>query len=120
MLHKTRGIVLHTTDYAESSLIVKIYTELYGMQSYLINSVRRPKAKINSNLFQPLTLVELVVYHKHTGNLQRLKEISSNPQLVSIPYFTVKTSVAMFLNEVIYYSIREEEANSDMFRFLFN
>ena len=28
MLHKTRGIVLHTTDYSETSIVAKIYTEL--------------------------------------------------------------------------------------------
>ena len=45
MLEKTRGIVMHTTDYSESSVVVKIFTEAFGMQSYLVNSVRKPKAK---------------------------------------------------------------------------
>ena len=51
MLRKTRGIVLHVTDYAETSLVVKIYTEDFGLQSYLINGVRKQKAKFKSNLF---------------------------------------------------------------------
>ena len=45
MLHKTRGIVFKTTDYGESSVIVQIFTEKFGLQSYIINAVKKPKAK---------------------------------------------------------------------------
>ena len=45
MLEKTRGIVLRTTDYGETSLVVKVFTEAYGLQSYIVNSVRKPGAK---------------------------------------------------------------------------
>ena len=120
MLRKTRGIVLHVTDFAETSLVVKIYTEEFGMQSYLINGVRKPKAKFQSNLFQPLSLVDVVAYYKPGAGLKRISEIGCNPQHKSIPYDMVKTSVAIFINEVIYRSIREEEKNPDLFDFLFN
>ncbi|HQS52668.1 MAG TPA: recombination protein O N-terminal domain-containing protein, partial [Daejeonella sp.] len=46
MLHKTRGIVFKTTNYAESSVVVQIFTEKFGLQSYLINGIKRPKSKI--------------------------------------------------------------------------
>ena len=57
MLHKTRGIVFSYTEYRETSLIVKIYTELFGIQSYIVNGVRKKNAKLNVGWFQPLTLV---------------------------------------------------------------
>ena len=75
MLHKSRGIILTSTDYGEASLVVKIYTALFGIQSYLINSVRKRNARIHSNIFQPLTPVDLVVYHKNRPGLQRISEI---------------------------------------------
>jgi DNA repair protein RecO (recombination protein O) len=120
MLRKTRGIVLHVTDYAETSLVVKIYTEDFGLQSYLINGVRKQKAKFKNNLFQPLTLVDMVAYHKEGHGLKRISEINAHPQFTSIPYDIVKSSVAIFLNEVIYRSIREEEKNQTLFDFLHN
>lgn len=120
MLRKTRGIVLHVTDYAETSLVVKIYTEDFGLQSYLINGVRKQKSKFKNNLFQPLNLVDLVAYHKEGQGLKRISEISVSPQFTSIPYDIVKSSVAIFLNEVIYRSIREEEKNKSLFDFLHN
>jgi len=69
MLHKTRGIVFKTTDYSESSVIVQVFTEKFGLQAYLINGVKKPRAKISRNMLQPLHLLEMVVYHKPNGNL---------------------------------------------------
>lgn len=120
MLRKTRGIVLHVTNYSETSIVAKIYTEEFGMQSYLVNGVRKQKAKFNNNIFQPLSLVDLVAYQKEGQGLKRISEISCNPQFAAIPYDIVKSSVAIFLNEVVYRCIREEEANAPMFDFLHN
>lgn len=120
MIQKTRGIVLQTTDFAESSIIARVYTEAYGMQSYLVNSVRKKKPRFNANIFQPLTLVELVAYHKTGKGLHRLSEITCAPHYTTIPYDFIKSSLALFINELLYKSIKEEEANDTLFNFLFH
>ena len=120
MIYKTRGIVLHHIKYSETSVIAKIYTELFGLQSYLINGVRRQKAKVKANLLQPLSLVDMIVYHKEKKGLQRIRDVSGNPPLSSIPYDFPKSSVALFIAEILYKSIREEEANTNLFEFLFH
>ena len=98
MLHKTRGIVFSYTEYRETSLIVKIYTELFGIQSYIVNGVRKKNAKLNVGWFQPLTLVELVVYHKERHGLQRISEIRPMPALRDIPFYVIKSAIVLFLN----------------------
>jgi len=75
MLHKTKGIVLNYIKYSDTSIIAKIYTEAFGLQSYIVNSVRSSKAKNKIALFQPLTLLEMVVYHKNHQGLQRISEM---------------------------------------------
>jgi DNA repair protein RecO (recombination protein O) len=120
MLHKTRGIVFHTTDYSETSIVAKIYTEMFGVQSYLVNSVRKKNAKTRSNIFQPLSLVEMVVYHKERGGLQRISEIRNTPQYRSIPFDVSKSSILLFLHEVLYRAIREEDSNPTLFEYLFS
>src|SRR3990172_7140574 len=120
MIYKTRGIVLHHIKYSETSVIAKIYTELFGLQSYLINGVRSQKAKVKANLLQPLSLVDMIVYHKEKKGLQRIRDVSGNPPLSSIPYDFPKSSVALFIAEILYKSIREEEANTNMFEFIFH
>lgn len=118
MLHSTRGIVLHTVKYSETSLIAKIYTELFGLQSYLIKGIRKQKAKIRPMLFQHLTLVDLIVYHKEKSTLQTIKEIQIAFPYKSIPFDIRKSSLALFINELLYKSIREEESNRKLFDFI--
>lgn len=120
MLHKSRGIILVSSEYGETSLIVQIYTELFGIQSYIVNSVRKKHSRIHSNIFQPLTPVDLVVYHKERPGLQRISDIRPNPPLVNIPFDVIKSSMVFFLDEVLYKSIREEESNSLLFDFIFD
>ncbi len=120
MLHKTRGIVFHVTDFSESSVVVKVYTELFGLQSYLLNGIRNKKSKIKSAVLQPMSLLEMVVYHKERSGLQRIKEIRQQPQFGSIPFDVMKASMVMFINEVIYKSVKEEEENHELFDFIFH
>ncbi|MFC2102076.1 DNA repair protein RecO [Bacteroidota bacterium] len=120
MLHKTRGIVLHSFKYSESSLIVKAFTESFGLQSYMLKGVRSQKAKNKPALFQPLTLLELVVYHKEKTSLHPVKEVRLAIPTHSTASDIRKSSIALFLAELIYRSIREEETNSHLFEFLWN
>lgn len=120
MLHKTRGIVLKTTLYSESSVIVQVFTEKFGIQSYLINGVKKPKAKIPMNVLQPLHLLDMVVYHKVNTQLQRVSEVRPSPVLKSIPYDVIKNTIVQFLNEVLYKSIRQQGADDALFSFIYN
>lgn len=120
MLHKTRGIVLKTTLYSESSVIVKVFTEKFGIQSYLINGVKKPKAKIPINILQPLHLLDMVVYQKANTQLQRVAEARPSPVFRNIPYHIVKNTIIQFLNEVLYKSIAQQHHDQALFDFIFN
>ena len=120
MLHKTRGIVLKTTLYSESSVVVQIFTDKFGIQSYMVNGVKRPKAKIRMNMLQPLHLVDMVVYHKPSSSIQRISELRPSPVFRSIPYDIIKSTIIMFLNEVLYKSIRQQNADENIFDYIFN
>ena len=85
MLHKTKGIVIGYIPYRESSIIVKLYTENFGIQSYIENGVRSAKGKNKIALFQPMTLLDVVVYHNDKKDLHRISEIKCTSPLVSIP-----------------------------------
>jgi DNA repair protein RecO (recombination protein O) len=117
-LHKTSGIIFHTSPYGNTSIVAKIYTQKFGLQSYIVNNVRSNKAKNKNNFFQPLSLVNLVVYHKPATGLQRISEISFSHTLHSITQNIIKTTQALFITEVLYRSIKEEEANEELFHFI--
>lgn len=118
MLHKTRAIALKVTNYSENSVVAQLFTEEFGIQSYLINGARKPKAKIHINMLQPLHLLDMVVYHKDTGALQRIKEATSSPILQQIPMDITKSSVAIFLNEILYKVLKQQQPDPHLFNFI--
>lgn len=117
-LHKTRGIVLNQIKYKETSLIVRIFTESWGLQSYLVHGVRMQKPKHGMALFQPLTLLELVVYRKKQGGLQRLAEVKCYKPNNNILGDIKKASITIFLAELMAKVVREEDQNQPLFNFI--
>ena len=118
MLYKTHGIVLHYIKYGESSIIAQVYTELFGRVSYVINSVRKKKSAYRLSNFQPLTILEIESFYRAGHNIQRLKEIKRYAPLNHISTDVIKSSIAIFLSEIIYKTLRENESNKQMFDFL--
>jgi DNA repair protein RecO (recombination protein O) len=120
MLVKTRAIVLHFIKYAETSIILSLYTDKFGRQTVIVNSVYTSKPKFPPSFFLPLTLLELDIYHKAGREIQRIKEISCSYHFHSIPFQINKGAIALFISEVLYKTIKEEEANQKLFDFLVN
>lgn len=119
MLIKSRGIVFRQVKYGETSLIVDLYTEERGLQSYIVNGVRSASSKTSAALFQPLSLVEVVAYARDDQQLNRIKEIKPAFVFRSIPFDLKKSSVGLFLIELARKAIREIEPNPGLFEFLF-
>ena len=119
MDHKTRGIILHTIKYSESSVIAKIYTEKFGLLSFLVKGVRASKSKNKASMMQPLTLLDMEISYRETRGLQYIKEYSRAYNYTSVPFDTLKSAIAMLLLEVITKSIREHEPNDEMFEFVY-
>ena len=119
MLYTSKGIVIHHFKYNDKSVIAKIYTEKHGLQSFIINGVRSKKSKNKAALLQPLSLVEVNAYKKENKGLQQLKEIKSAYSFQELPFHIYKTSIAFFIAEVLYKSIKEEEKNESLFDFLY-
>lgn len=120
MLHKTRGVALSYIRYRESSIIAKIYTEVFGIQTYIVNGVRSSKSKTNRiALFQPLTLLDMVVYHKNKDDtVHRISEIKCYAPFQTLPYDVMKSSLALFVTEILGKTLREEESNQPLFQFI--
>jgi DNA repair protein RecO (recombination protein O) len=120
MLHKTRGIILKSTPYSESSLVVQIFTEKFGVQSYLLQGVRKNKSKIRTSMLQPLHLLQMVVYHKENSGLQRISELRNEPILNKLSMDVIKTSVSLFICELLYQTLKEQPNDEDLFEFVFH
>ena len=118
-LHKTRGIVLRTVKYGETSIIVTIFTELFGVQSYLVNGVRSSskQASGKANLFQPTAILDMIVYHNELKNLQRIKEFKWGYLYAQILSDVRKNTVALFMIELLTKCLKQPEPNPELFQF---
>jgi DNA repair protein RecO (recombination protein O) len=116
---KTKAIVISSIKFQEKGLIVKCFTQSHGLKSYFVRdafSGRKSNQKIA--YFQPLSILEIEAVHKNKGTLENFKEIK-----LSVPFQTIhsdiyKSTIVMFISEILHHSIHEEEKNESLFDFL--
>jgi DNA repair protein RecO (recombination protein O) len=118
MLHKTRGVVFRFTRYGDTSIIVTIFTEAFGLQTYIVNGVRSKTARSKIALYQPLTLLDLVVYHKENASILRIKEVKCLHPYQHIGPDMRRTCVALFVDEIINKTVKEESHAQELCAFL--
>lgn len=120
MLHKTKGIVLKTVKFGETSLVVTFFTALFGLQTYMVNGVRAlsKKGTAKGAYFQSGAILELVVYHNEFKNLQRIKEFRWSHLYDHIFSDVFKNAVALYLIELVSKLVKEPEPNIDLFNFI--
>jgi DNA repair protein RecO (recombination protein O) len=119
-LHHTKGIVLRAVKFGETSLIVSIFTELFGLQSYLVNGVRTSSRKGSgkANLFQPTAMLELIVYHNELKQLQRIREFKWGYLYQKVLTDVRRNAIALFMIELLTKCLKQPEANSDLYIFV--
>jgi DNA repair protein RecO (recombination protein O) len=120
MLQKTKGMVLRSVKYGETSLIVTIFTEMLGIQSYLVNGVRSATLKnpYRAGMFQPATLLDLVVYHSDRSNLHRIREFRLLRIYTDIYKNVHKNTVALFMVELLQKCLKQPESNTVLYEFI--
>lgn len=119
MLVKTKAIVISSLKFQEKSLIVKCFTLSNGLKSYFVrDAFSNRKASQKIAYFQPLSILEIEAVHKNKGTLENFKEIKTAVPFKNIHTDLVKSTMVMFLSEILHYSIQEEEKNESLFVFL--
>jgi len=118
MTHKTKGIILRIVKYGETSLVVTVFTELFGVQTYMVNGVRSSKkSNTKAAYFQPGALLDMVVYHNDTKDIQRIKECSWVILYQNIFSDVIRNSIALYMVELLQKCLKQPEQNTDLFYF---
>jgi len=118
MLTTTRGIIFRVVKYRETSIITTIYTEEYGLSTYIVNNVRSSKAKFNIGYFEPLNLVEITAYQNPRRDINRLAEIRISYPLHNLRQDMYKSAITIFIAEVLNKCIMEHDKNKELFTFI--
>lgn len=120
MLHSSRGIALHGIKYSDHSLVATLLTEKFGKQTYLVKGAYRQKNGNLAVVLAHLNLLEMQVYHQSNRDLQSIKEIANIPAYTSIHSSHIKTSMVLFMAELLYRSIKDEQPDPPLFSFIWD
>lgn len=117
MVHKTKGIILRTVKYGETSIITTVYTELFGVQTYIVKGVRQSTktSQGKANYFQPAMLLNMEVHHNELKQLQFIKEYECSYLYEKILFDVVRNAVAIYVIELLQHSLKQPEANPELF-----
>lgn len=119
MIETTKAIVINTIKYGDTSLIATCYTKKRGVKTYLLRGIlKSKKSKIKPAYFQPLMQLNLIANHNNKGNLNSIREVEVLNFYNSIYTNIKKQTIALFLAEIVHYSIREEEQNKALYQYL--
>jgi DNA repair protein RecO (recombination protein O) len=117
MVHTTRGIVLRTVKYGDTSIITTVYTALFGVQSYIVKGVRK-SSKTSSgkaSYFQPAALLEMEVHQNNMKHLQFIREYQWSYLYERVLFDVVRNTVASYIVELLQHALKEPEANPELF-----
>lgn len=118
MLVKTKAILIHHIRYSDNSLIAHFYTQEYGNLSVMVKGISSRKGGARFNYFQPLHIFNLELYRYENRELHNLKELNLAFIPEKIPGDIHRTSLALFISELLYNVIREEDANRMLYDFI--
>ena len=119
MVVSTKAIVISKIKYNDNDLIVKCYTASSGIKSYVIkNALKSKKGKLKPAYFQLLTLLEIEAEHKDNRSLHYFKEVRLYKPYESLHTNVFKSTVLLFLAEILSMILNEEEANPPLFEYL--
>jgi len=118
MLVKTKAILLRHVRYSDNSLIAHFYTQEYGRLSVMVKGISSKKGSAKFNYFQPLNIFNTEIYHYDNRELHNLKEMSLAYIPGKIPGDIHRTSVALFISEILNNVIREEDVNRMLYDFI--
>lgn len=117
--YKGRGVVLHTLKYGDSSMIVYLLTDVGGRRSYMVQGVRSARGRGSKlALFQPMFAVEFEGLESARMQMHRFREVRSGIVLQSLPFDVRKSTIALFMAEVLYRLVKESEPNEALFDFV--
>lgn len=122
---KTLGIVLSTIPINDRSQFVHFYTEKLGrITCKVLIASRGKRSSQMRNLLTPMSLLELVLSgHNNStpapGDILQIKEASivNSSHLITLSH-PDKAAQCLYMAELIDHTVREEEANPNLWQFL--
>lgn len=115
--NRFKFIVLHSFRYKESEVVIRGYSDKHGNCSLFLRSAQNSK-RHNLSLLHPLSTLTVTPILRGRGEMIAVKEYEALHRLTTIREELKKSSIALFLAEIILKTIKEVEQNSALYNFL--
>ena len=100
-------------------MVVYLLTDTGGRRSYMVQGVRSHNGRGSKlALFQPMFPVEFEGLESSRQQMHRFKEVQGGFVLQSLPFDVRKSTMALFMAEVLYRLVKESEPDSQLFDFV--
>ena len=114
----TSAIVLYLAKYSDKAGILHVYTEKFGRMAYMIYGINGKKRSELLVASEPFSLVEIEVNHSVGKEIQTLYSISLQYISTNTTTDIRKRTIAMFISDILYHTLRHPEPESALFDFL--
>lgn len=112
-----QGIIINTIRYKDNAFVCRIFMEHHGLKTFLIQVSKSTKSS-KVNLLQPLMMIEFEAVIKENTQMHKLKDLRLALPLSEIYFNPIKSTMVLFLNEVLSKTIPDDYVNKHLYSFL--
>ena len=116
--YKARGIVLNSLKYGDSAMVVHLLTDAWGAELHGAGCPQQSGTGFELALFQPMFALEFEGLTSSRQQMHRFREVQSGIVLQRMPFDVRRSTIALFMAEVLYRLVKESEPDSQLFDFV--
>lgn len=115
-LQTTRAVVLRTIKYSDKSSVMRVYTERFGLRSYMVRVGSKDRSILAA--LQPLSRLELVAPEGAEHELLTVRDMRIDRPFTRLREEPIRGLLLLFAQEVFNRTLREETADPYLFGFI--
>ena len=118
--YKARGIVLNSLKYGDSAMVVHLLTDALGRPELTwCTGVRRQSGTgFETGVVPAMFALEFEGLTSSRQQMHRFREVQSGIVLQRMPFDVRRSTIALFMAEVLYRLVKESEPDSQLFDFV--
>lgn len=109
---------MRTIKYNDNLMIADIFTQQVGRRSFLLPVSRSKQSRVRNVLFQPLSMVAFTAAGRSEKSMARISDAQPYAMYSTVPYDVVKSSIALYLAELLTHALRDSTDDETLFIFM--
>lgn len=118
MWDKLHAVVLGVIKYSDKNSIAHVYTRERGRMSFLVPQGSTRGARMRNAAFLPLSIIEFEAKIVPGKELHSFRDLQRSFPLANLYADPMKSSIALFVSELLSHVIIESESNPALFEYL--